>query len=54
MQVKKNMSEDIIRSSGLPLAYKISDTIDVSSDNRLGEFVRAQVNPLTVFQKKLS
>ena len=48
----KNVTKDIIRESGLPLAYKSSQDIDVVSKIKKGEFVRTTVNSLTVFQKE--
>lgn len=47
-----NESDNFILNSGLPLIYKVENDLDYSSHNRKGEFVRTQVNSLSVFQKE--
>lgn len=47
-----NQSDNFILNSGLPLIYKIEKDLDYNPHVRKGEFVRTQVNSLTVFQKE--
>lgn len=47
-----NQTDNFILDSGLPLIHKIENNLDYSSLVRRGEFVRTQVNSLSVFQKE--